>query len=304
VRRRLLDILACPNDGQFPLRLRIDASSPAPAVIPACDTYCELGGAGLGQTPAADCADCRQTEIESGELSCPACGAVFEIISGIPRMVAALDNEDDAGRDKNREMVVRDEQAERYDSMKMLKLLSKLELPKTLRSVAAGPGDLVVELGSGTGRITLPVADLAAEVVAADFSTASLERARAGHRRRGNVHWIQADISRLPLRSGVADRVLSSQVFEHLPGREVREGAVDEAARILKAGGTFVISVYRDSWFWRLLGPKEGYHPGGIYYCRLTNQEFKDLLSRRFTISEMTRNLGLYLQLANCSKKT
>jgi ubiquinone/menaquinone biosynthesis C-methylase UbiE len=186
----------------------------------------------------------------------------------------------------------------------MLKLLSRLELPKTLGALAAGPRDTVVELGSGTGRITLPVADRAAEVVAVDFSIASLERARAGRGGRNNIHWVQADISRLPLRPEVADRVLSSQVFEHLPGPKAREGAVDEAARVLKAGGTFVISVYRDSWFWRLLGPKEGYHPGGIYYCRLTNQEFKDLLAPRFAISRMTRNLGLYLQLAACSKKT
>ena len=83
----------------------------------------------------------------------------------------------------------------------------------------------------------------------------------------------------------------------------MRNMAVDEAARVLKSRGVFTISVYRDSWFWRLWGPKEGYHAGGIYYCRLSGREFEDMLGRQFTIRQHVPNVGMYLQMALCVKR-
>ena len=150
--------------------------------------------------------------------------------------------------------------------------------------------------------MTARVAQAAMFTIAVDFSVESLALSRQKCR-AGNVGWLQADINRLPLRDGVADRLLSCQVFEHLPGVSMRNMAIDEAARVLKSRGVFAISVYRDSWFWRLWGPKEGYHRGGIYYYRLSGREFEAMLGRQFTIRRRVSNLGMYLQMAQCVKK-
>jgi SAM-dependent methyltransferase/uncharacterized protein YbaR (Trm112 family) len=315
----LIDKLVCPRDHHFPLDLEIESTSAGPGADLVCDTYCALyrvalkeevaispEGTALSESaparPGKDaCLACNKVDIETARLRCPSCGGVFGVEGGIPQLLQELEGTDGAD-DKQNEIQVRDEQAHKYDSLAMLNLLSKLEIPVTLDLLDAGPEDMVVELGAGTGRLTTKVAAHAKAVIAVDFSVESLMRSKSKCP-PGNVDWIQADINRLPLRDGIGDRILSCQVFEHLPGVTVRNTAVDEAARVLKSRGVFVISVYRDSWFWRLWGPKEGYHPGGIYYCRLSGREFENMLGRQFSINRRIPNLGLYLQIAKCVKK-
>lgn len=305
MKRRLLDILACPNDKHFPLELTVKVEREAPGHPFTCETFCAQSGIEVEESPVdpGACGDCATTEVVEGELFCPACQSVFPVLDGIPRLLADQSLADNAiGRDKAKEMRTRDEQAQEYDELKGLKLLSKLEVPKIVELLAAGRGDIVVELGAGTGRLTQVIAGSVSELVAIDFSAASLKRSR-GKFDNVNIHWVQGDVNHLPLRDRVCDHAFSCQVFEHLPGTTARNVAVDEAARIIKGPGSFVISVYRDSRFWRFLAAKEGYHPGGIYYYRLSTDEFRDMLGRRFTIEEHLPNVGLYLQVAKCVKK-
>ncbi len=270
MKQRLLDIIACPNDGHFPLELKIDAA--------------------------------EEDEIVTGSLYCRSCGTTFRIAEGIPRLLAERSfTDDDPGRDKAGEMRARDEQAPFYDRFMRWRPSGFVEKPLMLKLLAAEAKDLVVDLGAGTGRLSDPLAGLISELVAVDFSLESLRQSRAKGRK--NIHWVQADLNYLPFREGIADRVLSSQVFEHLPGAAWRDKAIDEAARILKDGGTFAISVYRYSWLKRRSGDKEGYHYGHIYYCRLTAAELTELLERRFHIEQFIPNLGFYLQAAKCIKK-
>ena len=305
MKRRLLDLLACPNDRHFPLELKVAAVSRAGGPTIVCDIYCARHDVELEKTPVDinDCRDCAAEDVLEGELFCPECQGVFKIKDGIPSLLAnpaAADQR--TGRDKANEMRARDDQAQDYDGLKMLRLLTKVEVPGVLGLLKPGPRDLIVELGAGTGRVTRAVAPKAAEVVAVDFSGASLRRSLAKGE-GGSVHFIQADINHLPLRDHIADHAFSCQVFEHLPGTALRNMAVDEAARVIKAAGSFVVSVYRDSWFWRLFGAKEGYHPGGIYYYRMNGAEFKELLGRQFKVKRHIPNVGLYLQMAKCVKE-
>lgn len=274
MKRSLLDIIACPNDKHFPLELKVFSEADAPM------------------------------SVLEGELFCPSCASVFQIKDGIPQLLSDHSIGDHpTGRDKANEMRARDDQARDYDRLKGLKVLSKLEVPKLLKLFEGGQGDIIVELGAGTGRITEVVAGRVAELVAVDFSVTSLQRARAKFT-GSNAHWVQGDVNHLPIRDLGCDHVFSCQVFEHLPGPGSRNTAVDEAARIIRGEGTFIISVYRDSWVWRLIGAKEGYHDGGIYYYRLSGDEFKDLLERRFAVEKFVPNLGFYLQMAKCVKES
>jgi SAM-dependent methyltransferase len=58
---------------------------------------------------------------------------------------------------------------------------------------------------------------------------------------RGNYQLVKADITKkLPLKANVADAVTMLAVLEHLPGPEK---VVQEAYRILKPGGVFLVTV-------------------------------------------------------------
>jgi SAM-dependent methyltransferase len=226
----------------------------------------------------------------------------YAVDDGIPRMLPpadARDGEEAALAEKERTQ--RDREARIYDANRMLRVLSVAEIPLTLRWLAPGAGDVIVEIGCGTGRITGPLSGRCGEVWALDHSIDSLRVAREKVRDE-RVRFVQADAGYLPLRDGMADRALSCQMLEHLPSAGLRERAVAEASRVLKPGGAFVLSAYWHSPLTRLLGDRQGYHSGMIYYYRFTRPELKELLGRAFAVEGITRRL-VYILLAACRKK-
>ena len=102
--------------------------------------------------------------------------------------------------------------------------------------------DRAVDLGAGTGLLTLALAPRVREVVAVDISERMLERlddvavADGVH----NVDTVVADLRRLPLEDESATLVVSNYAFHHLDdlGKEL---ALAEARRILQPGGRLVI---------------------------------------------------------------
>jgi ubiquinone/menaquinone biosynthesis C-methylase UbiE len=102
--------------------------------------------------------------------------------------------------------------------------------------------DSAVDLGAGTGLLTLALAPRVREVVAVDISERMLERlddlaiADGVH----NVDPLVADLRRLPLEDESATLVVSNYAFHHLDdlGKEL---ALAEARRILRPGGRLVI---------------------------------------------------------------
>ena len=102
--------------------------------------------------------------------------------------------------------------------------------------------DYVVDLGAGTGLLTLALAPRVHELVAVDISERMLERLddRVAADGRDNVEPLVADLRRLPLEDECATLVVSNYAFHHLddPGKEL---ALAEARRILRPGGRIVI---------------------------------------------------------------
>lgn len=123
-------------------------------------------------------------------------------------------------------------------------------VPWMIRHV--GPG-IVVDLGTGTGRIAQAVARATGQrVIAVDHSRAMLERAL--ERTRGlPVVALRADVTELPIVDASIDTVLCSGVLHHLSRPA---SSLGEIARVLRPGGVLVIrepnADYPGMWFARL----------------------------------------------------
>jgi ubiquinone/menaquinone biosynthesis C-methylase UbiE len=103
-------------------------------------------------------------------------------------------------------------------------------------------GDTIVDVGSGTGLLTLVFAERAAHVWAIDSSPAMGDylRVKANSAGLENVETVLASAVSLPLVDGVADLVVSNYCMHELPHADKRR-ALEEARRVLKPGGRLVI---------------------------------------------------------------
>jgi ubiquinone/menaquinone biosynthesis C-methylase UbiE len=103
------------------------------------------------------------------------------------------------------------------------------------------PGDFILEIGSGTGRLTprlLKITGNDGLVFCVDFAMKMLLKAK----KRGlgeNAKLIQADASALPLADECCDIVLCFAAFPHISDKRK---AMEGAFRVLKPSGKLVIS--------------------------------------------------------------
>jgi 2-polyprenyl-3-methyl-5-hydroxy-6-metoxy-1,4-benzoquinol methylase/uncharacterized protein YbaR (Trm112 family) len=222
MKRRLLDLLACPIC-RGPLALTVFhetvSAGAAPPRHPACNERCELKGLRLTDTATGpngeDCAACYSREIDEGVLACSSCGALYPIVAAVPRLVRNSEQmfasfferhratmHQIAGRallpraQPQSDAAVFDprsnesfglqwtKQAE--DDKTWFKDDASLRKEEFLGSLSVGReelnGALILDAGCGNGRLTASLAGFGAEVVGVDLS-AGIERAQSGKQR-------------------------------------------------------------------------------------------------------------------------
>lgn len=120
------------------------------------------------------------------------------------------------------------------------------------RRLGVRPGDRLLDLGCGFGRHAYQAARLGAQVVAVDAGADEVANvagtfgamAVAGEldAEKARVGAVQADALALPFPDASFDRVIASEVLEHIPADET---AMAELARVLRPGGSMAVTVPR-----------------------------------------------------------
>ncbi len=144
------------------------------------------------------------------------------------------------------ELRLREERAERYDEEYVAthgSWFSSVELGVIRRHLRLIPRDVLLDLGCGTGRLTVELAPLVQRVIAVDRSATSLDilRERLAARRILNVSLVESDASQLAAVKETVTKALSVQLLQHLPSRESRRQALRSVVRILEPGGKVAV---------------------------------------------------------------
>jgi SAM-dependent methyltransferase/uncharacterized protein YbaR (Trm112 family) len=208
-------------------------------------------------------------EVEDGILLC-SCGISYPIISGVPRILPlalsdiVLDDyswffkqyEDkirELGKNRNQSIVRNERQTDTvkrtarsfgYEWSHYSRMLDQYE--QNFKSYFEGystdffKNKLVLDAGCGTGRHSYYAAKYGAEVIGIDLSKA-IDVAYRNNRTNPRAHFIQADLTNLPLRYESFDMVYCIGVLHHLPDPE---SGFKELLKFVKTGGRILIYVY------------------------------------------------------------
>jgi ubiquinone/menaquinone biosynthesis C-methylase UbiE/DNA-binding transcriptional ArsR family regulator len=167
-------------------------------------------------------------------------------------LIDAIDRAQGApGRDAVRALALKQERvdaaqaffeahAAQWDSIRSLHLAEAEVEAAMTAALGPGPFDVLVDLGTGTGRILELFADRYRRGIGVDASQPMLSYARARLDRSNllKAQVRQGDICHLAIDDRVAGAVVMHQVLHYLtdPGR-----AISEAARILQPGGRLML---------------------------------------------------------------
>lgn len=170
----------------------------------------------------------------------------------VRRVIAAVDVADpQVGRDRQRREALVQERvagaqaffeayAEEWDRIRSLHVEEVAVEAAMRRLLGAGPFDLFVDIGTGTGRILEMFSPNYARGVGIDISKAMLNYARTRLDERGirNAQVRHGDLYNISLGNGVADAVVMHQVLHYLADPR---SALREAARIVAPGGRLLV---------------------------------------------------------------
>lgn len=192
----------------------------------------------------------RKGEIlEEAQLTCQGCESNYPVVRGIPRFVP---NENYASGFGFQWTAHAKTQYDSYSGVKVSekRFFEETGWPRDLQ------GQIILEVGSGSGRFTEQAASTNAFVVSLDYSYA-VEANYASNGARENVLIVQADIYAMPFRTEYFDKVFCFGMLQHTP--DVHKAFLS-LPPVLKPDGELVVDIYKKTFFRTYLASK--------YYAR------------------------------------
>lgn len=110
-------------------------------------------------------------------------------------------------------------------------------------------GSAVLDVGCGNGRLL----DFLGSKKNINYTgiDSSQELINIAQKERGNKGiFIHANALSLPFGDNMFDTVLSIAVLHHIPSKKFRDTFIEEAYRVLKPGGTLILTTW-NTWQWR-----------------------------------------------------
>src|SRR5439155_3408143 len=172
--------------------------------------------------------------ISSGLLRCVGCNVAHPILRYIPRFVQEHNYASGFGLQWTKHAQT---QHDAYTGAPISeeRFFQETRWPRRL------DGEVLLEVGSGSGRFTAHAADTGAMVVSMDYSVA-VDSNHAANGRRPNVLIVQGDLYQMPFRPRSFDRVFCFGVIQHTP--DVHRSFVC-ISDMVRGSGRLVIDVYR-----------------------------------------------------------
>jgi SAM-dependent methyltransferase len=103
-------------------------------------------------------------------------------------------------------------------------------------------GGPVLELGCGTGRLTIPMAEAGFAMTGLDISAAMLEQARLKASKPGlDITWVEADCRNFSLETKFGTVIFPFNGMAHIHDRESHEALLARVREHLKPGGHFIV---------------------------------------------------------------
>jgi len=186
---------------------------------------------------------CTQSDVNSahdsvveGHLTCARCKQEYPVVGGVPRFVPRENYASGFGLEWTKHARTQ------YDSYSGIhaseqRFFGQTGWPKDLT------GEMILEVGSGSGRFTEQAAGTGATIVSLDYSYA-VDANYASNGARHNVLIVQADVFAMPFRPQSFDRVFCFGMLQHTPNPSRAFAALPT---VLKAGGALCADIYKVS---------------------------------------------------------
>lgn len=173
------------------------------------------------------------SSIKEGTLKCIECAATYDIIRHIPRFVTSEHYTEGFG------LEWRIHSRTQYDSYSGANI-SETRFFEETRWPKRMDGEVVLEVGSGSGRFTEQASSTGAMVVSMDLSLA-VEANYSSNGPKKNVLIVQADIYKMPFKNHSFDKIFCFGVMQHTP--DAKE-AFKSICTSLKKDGNTIVDVY------------------------------------------------------------
>ncbi|HLF71311.1 MAG TPA: class I SAM-dependent methyltransferase [Dehalococcoidia bacterium] len=105
-------------------------------------------------------------------------------------------------------------------------------------------GEKVLELGCGTGRVTIPIAEAGVGVAGLDSSPAMLEIARSKAPDASNPRWVEADMRDFDLGERFGLIIIPFRSFQHLLTEPDQLACLERVREHLLPGGRFALNIF------------------------------------------------------------